>query len=392
MARLFGRLLSTIWDDEDFLALDDGDQRLYAFLLSQRNLNHAGLLPVTLRKWARKARNSTVARLTEQLTSLEKARFVVLDPETEELLVRTLVRNDNVYKQPRVMGAMVSDAREIESPRLRAVLLAEMDRIPLEDLSDKPGKNNAPSIRSQVCEHIAELRTVLRPRPTPPQPPAKPLPEPLHEPPPDDLEDLPYDEAADAVAEGDRQGSMRVHASPHAHAYPYPVSLGEVPMPPEPLAADALFDAPDAAVPGAADADKPRGKKAATAKATKRTPKAPDPEAEARSKLAQGITQTWWDALPIKPSGKHAWVASLQIIGGLLAAGHAPEALAQAAKGTGLLMTIKSMEFHLEQLAKAADSATNVFPFQRPRHQVHQNYADQSVYDIDPRAAGGRRA
>jgi hypothetical protein len=172
MARGHGRILTSIWEDAEFLMLDQGRQRLYLFLISQPNLNHAGLLPLTLRRWARKAFGLTASELDEHLVALDAARFIVMDEDTEELLIRSFVRNDGVWKQPKVMGAMVSGAQEISSRKLRLALLAEMDRIPLDDLSDEPTKVrnvSGPSIRQQVSEHIAALRKAFEGLdPTPP--------------------------------------------------------------------------------------------------------------------------------------------------------------------------------------------------------------------------------
>lgn len=173
MARGHGRILSSIWEDTDFTdLLDEGEQRTYQFLLSQPNLNHAGLLPLTLRRWARKARGLTVEVLQQRLDALEAARFIVMDPDTEELLIRSFIRNDAVWKMPRVMGAAVSGAQEISSHKLRRALVAEMPRIPLEELSDAPGPKG-PSVRAQVQEHIEVLcRTIAVPLPSPSAAPA----------------------------------------------------------------------------------------------------------------------------------------------------------------------------------------------------------------------------
>lgn len=161
MARGHGRILTSIWEDTDFLALDESEQRLYLFLISQPNLNHAGLLDLTLRRWSRKARGLTVAELEKRIGTLEDTRFVVVDDDTEELLIRSFVRNDGVWRMPKVMGAMVSGALEISSKRLQRALLDEMDRIPLDELSDDPAKlrtgGEGPSIRQQVRDHIEAL-------------------------------------------------------------------------------------------------------------------------------------------------------------------------------------------------------------------------------------------
>ncbi|WP_275558573.1 hypothetical protein [Streptomyces sp. 5-6(2022)] len=172
MARGHGRILTSIWEDPDFLALDEREQRLYLFLISQPNLNHAGLLDLTLRRWSRKARGLTVAELEKRITALDEARFIAVDDDTEELLIRSFVRNDGVWRMPKVMGAMVSGALEISSKRLQRALLAEMDRIPLEELSDEPTKlrngTEGPSNRQQVADHIETLRKAFRtPEPDP---------------------------------------------------------------------------------------------------------------------------------------------------------------------------------------------------------------------------------
>jgi hypothetical protein len=219
MARAFGRILSSIWDDDDFLDLEPTAQRLYQFLVSQPNLNHAGLLPLTLRRWAKKAKGLTAAALEQDLKALDGARFIVVDEDSEELLIRTFIRNDGVYKQPRVMGSMVSGAMEISSRRLRQALLAEMDRIPLDELSDEPtklrGSEQGPSIRVQVAEHIATLRrafAVLDPQSgrsdvvTPSAPPSRTPSIPPSATPSDAPEEALADEHPEGAAEGDMEG------------------------------------------------------------------------------------------------------------------------------------------------------------------------------------------
>lgn len=231
MARAHGRVLSSIWEDTDFIALTQEQQRLYLFLISQPNLNHAGLLPLTLRRWARKATGLTAAELQDHLAALADAQFIVLDEDTEELLIRSFVRNDGVWRMPKVMGAMVSGALEIESKTLRRALLAEMDRVPLDNLSDDPTKTSrgdGPSVRAQVAEHIGTLRKAFGPPATPPPAggsgaPSAPPSAPPSEPP----------------TEGGREASTRARAATHAradtqartHAPPLPLSPAPTPTP-----------------------------------------------------------------------------------------------------------------------------------------------------------------
>jgi len=245
MARNFGRILSRIWDDRDFLALDASSQRLYVFLCTQSNLNHAGLLPMTLRKWAKKATDLTPERVRRDLAVLDAARFVVIDEDSEEVLIRTYVRNDDVWKMPRVMGSMVSGALEIESHRLRRALLLEMDRIPLDELSTEPTKTKdgspGPSIRHQVWGHIETLRDAFKNLDPEPwdggsETPSEPLPEGVSE-----GVDLPPSEPlGQPDPEGDRgyayaRGGAPARTSPSPSPTPAPtkeLSLNSPTQPP----------------------------------------------------------------------------------------------------------------------------------------------------------------
>lgn len=131
MARTHGRIMTQIWSDPDFLALPPEPQRLYLFLLSQPDLNQAGLLPLRARRWAQKYAGGSAASVRDALEALETARFVVVDEDTEEVLVRTFVRNDGVYKQPKVMLRALADATAIESTEIRRVWDAELAQLPV---------------------------------------------------------------------------------------------------------------------------------------------------------------------------------------------------------------------------------------------------------------------
>ncbi len=160
MARSHGRLFCRIWDS-DFTQLTRSAQGMYSFILSQPDLNQAGLIALRLRRWATMAAEETVDSVIHDLEALEAARFLVIDWDHEEVLVRTVFRNDGVYKQPNVMLAAGSDALEIRSPTLRAALLVELDRIPLDELSSEIRGKAERSPREVVEGVIAGLRKVF---------------------------------------------------------------------------------------------------------------------------------------------------------------------------------------------------------------------------------------
>lgn len=152
-ARKEARLYVTIWKDGDFLALPPGAQRLYMFLISQEDLTHCGVIPLRPGRWARKAGGLTVAQVEADLGLLSAGPrpFTILDEDTGELLVRSLIRNDEVWKQPNVMKAARESAALVESPAIRAALLAELERIPAEDSPSK-------AVRDAYTEFVNDLR------------------------------------------------------------------------------------------------------------------------------------------------------------------------------------------------------------------------------------------
>lgn len=133
MARSEARISVTAWDDDDFIALEPTTQWMYFFLLSQKDLAHTGVLPLRERRWVRKARTLTVDTIQRELDRLAVARFVVVDDDTGELLIRSFIRRDKVYRQPNVLRAAAGTVPQIESLAIRAELLAEMLRVEAAD-------------------------------------------------------------------------------------------------------------------------------------------------------------------------------------------------------------------------------------------------------------------
>jgi hypothetical protein len=131
MARTYAQVTVDIWEDPDWLALSQGAQRLYLLLLCQKKLSLIGLLPYTPARWARFAPDTDVADVEAAVAELEAGRFVVIDRETEELLIRTFVRHDitKVSKgatNSKLLKGMWSAWGAIESAELKRVVLREI--------------------------------------------------------------------------------------------------------------------------------------------------------------------------------------------------------------------------------------------------------------------------
>jgi len=137
MAREHARILCSIWrPGDDFRDRSPEAQRLYFLIVSQRELNNAGVIPLMVSKWARCSAGTTVDHVEDALTELESSRYVVVDRETDEVLVRTFIRNDGVAKQPNILKSALRLARQIESQPIRDALARELTRIPSREAFD----------------------------------------------------------------------------------------------------------------------------------------------------------------------------------------------------------------------------------------------------------------
>ncbi|SDC25159.1 hypothetical protein [Actinokineospora iranica] len=138
MARDHARLYLSIWTDEDFRVLSTPAKLLYLHLCSQDKLSYAGVHSLTPKRWARAHPDLGVEGVRAALGELDAARFVVIDHDTEELLVRSFIRRDELWRQPNMLRAALRVAFEIESPILRAALAAELLRLPAEITGPAP--------------------------------------------------------------------------------------------------------------------------------------------------------------------------------------------------------------------------------------------------------------
>lgn len=128
MARSEARLQFGCWRT-GLTGLGPHEKLLYCVLLTEPTLNHCGVGAVRLTRWAKDA--SLSIRETEKaLAALCDGEWVFVDDDTEELFVRSLIRNDGVVNQPYVLKGALREAVLTASPRIRVALAAELRRLP----------------------------------------------------------------------------------------------------------------------------------------------------------------------------------------------------------------------------------------------------------------------
>ncbi|MGO1049805.1 hypothetical protein [Crossiella sp. CA198] len=178
-ARTHAAFYFDIWDDENFCNRTGPAQLFLHFLFEQPNLSYAGVLPLTMGRWARKLRSLGDERIRVALAELDTAAFVLIDEDTEEVLIRDFVRSDRLWRMPHMLTCSIREARLIHSATLRQAYGADLVRI-IEDptLAEEAARKFTPEHRAAAYE----LAGATAPFSPPGPPPGEPLPQPLSNP------------------------------------------------------------------------------------------------------------------------------------------------------------------------------------------------------------------
>lgn len=130
------RVQCSIWSDPAVLALPSGWPKfLYVFLFTQPEISMCGRLVLAESYWASTfAPEATPELIRGWLGVLADHRFVAVDYEASELLVRARIRRDKVLASPKLIKPLIRACQAIRSGQLRAVVAAELRRCQLEGL------------------------------------------------------------------------------------------------------------------------------------------------------------------------------------------------------------------------------------------------------------------
>lgn len=177
--RNHARVLTAIWSNREFTALQVGAQRAYLLLLSQPDLTPCGALPYVPGRWARLSPDTPTEYLVADLEALAAARFILVDHETSELIIRTFVVHDGGLGNPKMRGAIKSALCALHSDQLRAEVVAVIpdahqaeivdaiaDRLPIRLNAEVGGRRQVAAIVDRSTIETAEQRG-LWPAPVP---------------------------------------------------------------------------------------------------------------------------------------------------------------------------------------------------------------------------------
>lgn len=117
-----------IWNDADHRQLTLEAQHLYYLLLTHPTLSYVGVVDWRPNRLTPFARGLTVERVEAAAAELSAGLYIVIDEDTEEVLIRSWVKHDGVLKQPRLAVSMANAYTRTASNELRAVIVHELSR------------------------------------------------------------------------------------------------------------------------------------------------------------------------------------------------------------------------------------------------------------------------
>lgn len=157
MAREHANIRVDMWGDADWRSLSRDAQWLYKLLLTHPDTNRAGVCDWRPGRLAQMAAGTTAKDVRQAGKELESRLFVVIDEETEEVLVRSYVKYDGVLKQPNLTVTMAKDWAGVASARLRAVVAFEVQRLRA-TRPDLPGWKSEPKLETLLKAPALNVR------------------------------------------------------------------------------------------------------------------------------------------------------------------------------------------------------------------------------------------
>lgn len=152
MANAAALINEGLWrKDKEFQKVSRMAQCTFCQVLACKDLDTAGVLTLHLELLAKGCHELTVEQLKADLAELEAGRFLFVDYDTDELFIRSYVRNVSV-KNKNSWFSVPKNSLLVASPKIRHELATELRRLRRKDADD-------------VADAIDPLPTTSPPRP-----------------------------------------------------------------------------------------------------------------------------------------------------------------------------------------------------------------------------------
>lgn len=129
MARDRANIRTDIWNDDDFRRLSTHAQLLYLQLLTSATLTYAGVADWRPKRIAALASGRTPEEVESAADELVHGLYVVIDENTEEVLIRSFLKHDGLLQKPNVAKAMTTAYGQVYSMTLKGVIVHELNRL-----------------------------------------------------------------------------------------------------------------------------------------------------------------------------------------------------------------------------------------------------------------------
>src|SRR5699024_915307 len=129
MARDRANIFTNIWTDTDWRTLKGEEQHLYLLLMTHPDLSYSGVCDWRPGRLAKMRDDATRADIERAGMALQSKRFILIDEETEEVLIRSYIRHDGVLKQPNLAVSFVNAYGSAASPEIRMLIIHELKRL-----------------------------------------------------------------------------------------------------------------------------------------------------------------------------------------------------------------------------------------------------------------------
>lgn len=127
--RQYALIHRAILDDPSWRCLTRSQQNLYLLLLLKLSTNLCGIVDWRPKKLAVNASDMTVETIEADAVVLEKKLYIVRDEDTDEVLIRSFLRNDAPLKSSKTAIAVRSSYTDTASSKLRGVIIFELQRL-----------------------------------------------------------------------------------------------------------------------------------------------------------------------------------------------------------------------------------------------------------------------
>jgi hypothetical protein len=162
MARDHARIWLDIWSDDDFRDLTAVAQWLYFNRVTSPSLSFAGVGDWRPSRIAAAAKSLDAYAVEVAAAELQAGEFILIDLDTEEVLIRSWAKHDGLIQSPNMAKALARDHALIASPILRAVLVNQLVRLRKSQPDLKGWPDLAGLLRKRSMTFAAGLAEITR--------------------------------------------------------------------------------------------------------------------------------------------------------------------------------------------------------------------------------------